>query len=69
MVGSKRYVDVNVFIYWLGGHPRYGETAKKWVKRMEEEKGFITSTLTLYEGLIIMSGLTGKSLSNREFYI
>jgi len=27
MVDEKKYVDVNVFIYWLGNHPIFGKTA------------------------------------------
>ena len=29
------YVDVNVFVYWLGGHPVFGEAALEWVRRVE----------------------------------
>ena len=24
---SRFYVDVNVFVYWLGNHPKYGQVA------------------------------------------
>ncbi len=34
MVGPEIYVDVNVFIYWLGGHHLFGETSYKWVKEI-----------------------------------
>jgi len=68
VVEKRQYIDVNIFIYWLGGHPQYGEKAKKWIENIEKKRGeFITSTLTLYETLIIMAGLTGKTLSDKEF--
>ena len=69
MVDKQKYVDVNVFIYWLGGHPTYGEKSRKWIKRIEKAplREYITSTLTLYETLIILAGLTGRNLKNMEF--
>jgi len=35
MVEKGRYVDVNVFIYWLGKHPVYGEKAFDWIQKIE----------------------------------
>jgi len=69
MVVSKSYVDINVFIYWLGNHPVFGKTAHKWVKKVEEApKGrYVTSSITLYETLVIMAGLTGRSLKDKTF--
>jgi predicted nucleic acid-binding protein len=62
-VEVKRYVDVNVFVYWLGGNPVYGEKAHQWVKKIEgASKGeYATSTLTLYEAVTIITGLIGGS--------
>ena len=67
MVVSPRYVDVNIFVYWLGKHPTLGELAYKWVKEIENslQVKYITSSLTLYEVLVIMAGLTGKSLKDK----
>ena len=66
---EKRYVDVNVFIYWLAGHPEYGERAREWVRRVEHggRGEYVTSTLTLYEAAVILAGLSGRSLKDREF--
>lgn len=63
MVESKRYVDVNIFIYWLGGHPVFGDRALQWVKRIEgASKGeYVTSSLTFHEAVTIITGLTGGS--------
>lgn len=69
MVGFTKYVDVNVFVYWLGHHPEFGDVAYKWVKKIEEStyEGFLTSSLTVYEALIILAGLTSKNLKDRGF--
>ena len=69
MVGRPRYVDINVFVYWLGKHPEFGEAAYGWVRRIEgSPRGeFVTSSLTVYETLVIVAGLMGKSLRDRGF--
>ncbi|RLE87200.1 MAG: VapC toxin family PIN domain ribonuclease [Thermoprotei archaeon] len=68
MVEGPRYVDVNVFVYWLGGHPSYGEVAREWVRRIEHvSRGFITSSLTIYETIVVLAGLTGRSLRDTLF--
>jgi predicted nucleic acid-binding protein len=64
---AKRYVDVNVFVYWLCGHPSFGKKAKNWIEKIEKEGNYITSVLTLYETLVIVAGLTNKSLKDKEF--
>jgi len=45
----KRFVDTNVFIYSLTGHPRFGEDAKRILKRIEQGEEAVTSTLVLCE--------------------
>lgn len=69
MVEKPRYVDVNILVYWLGRHPKFGEIAHKWIKRIESApRGeFVTSSLTIYETLVIMTGLMGKNLKNKGF--
>jgi predicted nucleic acid-binding protein len=69
MVVTQSYGDINIFVYWLGNHPKYGETAKKWIKKIENaQRGeYVTSSLTLYETLIIIAGLAGKNLKDKEF--
>src|SRR5208283_2106067 len=66
---EKRYIDVNVFVYWLGSHPKFGETACKWIKNIESARlgKYITSSLSLYETLVIVAGLTGKKLKDQVF--
>ncbi|MGD0203480.1 MAG: type II toxin-antitoxin system VapC family toxin [Candidatus Bathyarchaeia archaeon] len=66
---EKRYIDVNVFVYWLGSHPKFGETACKWIKNIESAPPgeYITSSLSLYETLVIVAGLTGKKLKDQVF--
>ena len=56
---EKKYVDVNVFAYWLGAHPEFGTRAREWVESINEAKHgeYITSTLTLYELAVIMAML------------
>lgn len=70
MVDKARcYIDVNIFVYWLGDHPEYTETAEKWVKKVEDsQRGeYVTSSLALYETLVILGGLAGKNLRDKEF--
>lgn len=66
---DRRYVDINIFVYWLGNHPKFGETAYKWIKKIENSpRGeYLTSSLTLYETLVIIAGLTGKNLKDKTF--
>jgi len=45
----KRFVDTNVFIYVATGHPRFGETAKDILERIEGGESAVTSTLVLCE--------------------
>jgi predicted nucleic acid-binding protein len=68
MVGKPRYVDINIFVYWLGNHPKFGKTAFEWIKKIENSpRGeYVTSSLTLYEILIILAGLAGKNLRDKN---
>ncbi|MEM2972433.1 MAG: type II toxin-antitoxin system VapC family toxin [Candidatus Bathyarchaeia archaeon] len=67
MVEPEAYVDINVFIYWLGNHPVFGKTAYKWIKKIEEAPHgkYVTSTLTLYQTLVIIAGLTCRNLKDK----
>jgi predicted nucleic acid-binding protein len=69
MVDKPRYVDVNIFVYWLGNHPKYTQTAQRWIKKIEDsQRGeYVTCSLTLYETLVILGGLTGKNLKDKDF--
>ena len=66
---TTRYVDVNVFVFWLGKHPKYGETAYKWVQKIENStrKEYFTSSLTVYETLVIIAGLARRNLKDKTF--
>jgi predicted nucleic acid-binding protein len=66
---DRRYVDINIFVYWLGNHPKFGETAYKWIKKIENSSRgeYVTSSLTIYETLVIIAGLTGKNLKDETF--
>ena len=71
MVDEERlhYVDVNVFVYWLTSDPKFGEVALKWIKNIEScsRKEYVTSSLCLYETVVILAGLTGKNLKDKIF--
>jgi len=68
MVDIERYIDTNIFIYWLGNHPTFGEKAYQWIKKIEEApKGkYATSTLTIYQTLVVLAGLTGRNLRDQR---
>jgi len=68
MVDPEIYIDTNIFIYWLGNHPTFGEKAHQWIKRVEESPHgkYATSSLTIYQTLVIIAGLTGKNLRDRK---
>ena len=68
MVDFESYVDVNVFVYWLSDHPAFGKQAYQWIKKIEEApRGkYVTSSLTLYQTLVIIAGLTDRSLREQK---
>ena len=68
MVDPESYVDINIFVYWLGNHPTYGKQAHQWIKKIEEApRGkYATFSLALYQTLVIMAGLTGKNLKDQK---
>ncbi|NOZ77090.1 MAG: type II toxin-antitoxin system VapC family toxin [Euryarchaeota archaeon] len=41
-----RYVDVNVFVYWLGDHPEFGSPATKILERIDQGEKAVTSAIT-----------------------
>ena len=43
------FVDTNVFIYSVTSHPRFGEKAKRILKRIEQGEEAVTTTLVLCE--------------------
>jgi len=44
-----RFIDTNVFIYAMTGHPQFGDPAKVILERIEQGENAITSTLVLCE--------------------
>ena len=68
MAQEKRYIDVNIFVYWLTSHPKFGEMAHQWIKNIEENDGaqYVTSSLSIYETLVVIAGLTGKNLKEKN---
>jgi uncharacterized protein len=69
MVDSKRYIDVNIFVYWIGDHQKFGEMATQWITKIENSpRGeYVTSSLSIYETLVIMGGMTGKTMKDKSF--
>jgi predicted nucleic acid-binding protein len=61
-----RYVDVNVFVYWLGDDPVYGDTATEIVARIEKGERAVTSSLSLWLTHVVLSSLAER-YSEREF--
>jgi predicted nucleic acid-binding protein len=57
----KRFVDTNVFIYSLTGHPRFGEDARRILKRIEEGEEAVTSTLVLCEVSWVLEAMGRQS--------
>ncbi len=53
-----RYVDVNVFVYWLGDDPEYGAQATSIIESIEAGERTITSALTPWLTHIVLQSLT-----------
>lgn len=68
-MGPEAYLDVNVFVYWLGGHPSYGAQAHRWINTVENSVGerYATSALSLYQILVVMAGLAGETMKDAGF--
>jgi|GEM_PF-248933 predicted nucleic acid-binding protein len=68
MVETEGYIDTNIFIYWLGKHPTFGNTAYRWIKEIEgAPRGrYATSILSIYQTIVIIAGLTGKNLKSSK---
>jgi predicted nucleic acid-binding protein len=69
MVDPKRYIDTNIFVYWLGDHPKFGEAATQWIKKIETSPHgeYFTSNLSIYQTLVVMGGISGKNLKDKTF--
>ncbi len=58
----KRFVDTNIFIYSITDHPKFGETAKKILKRIEHDEQAATSTLVLCEVAWVLEAMGKQNL-------
>ena len=69
MAQAKRYIDVNIFVYWLSNNPTFGEIARKWINDIESAPSgeYVTSSLSLYETLVSLAGLANKTLKDKAF--
>jgi predicted nucleic acid-binding protein len=61
-----RYIDVNVFVYWLGDDPIYGAPATEIIARIEKGERAATSSLSLWLTNVVLSSLAER-YSEREF--
>lgn len=57
----KRFVDTDVFVYVLTGHPKFGENAKKILQRIEDREEALTSTLVLCEVAWVLEAVGKES--------
>ncbi len=46
---KRSFVDANIFLYTIQGHPEFGETSKKVLKRIDEKEEAVTTVITLAE--------------------
>ncbi|KXB06145.1 hypothetical protein AKJ53_01205 [candidate division MSBL1 archaeon SCGC-AAA382F02] len=46
---ERSFVDANIFLYAIQGHPEFGKTSKKVLKRIDENEEAVTSVITLAE--------------------
>jgi len=61
-----RYVDVNVFVYWLGDDLIYGDQATEIISRIERGEKAATSSLSLWLTSVVLGSLAEK-YSEQEF--
>lgn len=52
-----RFVDTNIFIYSLTGHPAFGLTAKRILERIENGEEASTSSLVLLETAWVLEAM------------
>jgi len=56
-----RFVDTNIFVYALTGHPKFGEVAKAILERIEAGEDALTSTLVLCEVAWVLEAMGRQS--------
>jgi predicted nucleic acid-binding protein len=52
-----RFIDTNIFIYAATAHPKFGETARTILKRIEDGERAATSTIVLCEVAWVMEAM------------
>jgi len=57
----KRFIDTNIFIYALTAHPKFGETARRILQRIEAGEPALTSTLVLCEVAWVLEAMGRQS--------
>lgn len=45
----RRFVDTNIFLYLIQGHPEFGELSKRILERIDEGEKAVTSQINLAE--------------------
>ena len=61
-----RFVDTNIFIYTLTGHPVFGKTAKCILERIEKGEEAATSSLVLCEVAWVLEAWANKATSSQH---
>jgi predicted nucleic acid-binding protein len=61
-----KYVDVNVFVYWLGDDPVFGEAATSIVERIEKGERAATSSLTPWLTHIALVNARARNYSEEK---
>ncbi len=60
-----RYVDVNVFVYWLGDDTVFGEEATGIIERIEKGEKAVTATITPWLVHVVLQGM-GRGYSEKK---
>ena len=47
--GERSFVDTDIFLYAIQGHPRFGETSEAILRRIDREEEAVISSVTLAE--------------------
>ncbi len=61
-----RYIDVNVFVYWLGDDPVFGDEATDIVERVEKGERTATSSLTPWLTHIALVNEAARNYSEKK---
>lgn len=56
-----RFIETNVFVHAITAHPRFGETARRILQRIEKGESAVTSTLVLCEVASVLEAMGKQS--------